>query len=148
MSESTKKQRTVRLPNFVEALLPIVVMMALMLYGLNGGYYSDAHMPLVVSIVVACAVGCACGHSFSDMLAGMLDRLNATMEAILILMTVGRILCKWDRPLLTTCNVTVHRIPPLFQVFRMNPFRSLWKKLKKLKITFPMKAVMHILKLK
>lgn len=89
MSESTKKQRTVRLPNFVEALLPIVVMMALMLYGLNGGYYSDAHMPLVVSIVVACAVGCACGHSFSDMLAGMLDRLNATMEAILILMTVG-----------------------------------------------------------
>ena len=89
MSESTKKQRTVRLPNFVEALLPIVVMMALMLYGLNGGYYTDAHMPLVVSIVVACAVGCACGHSFSDMLAGMLDRLNATMEAILILMTVG-----------------------------------------------------------
>ncbi|MDY3282165.1 Na+/H+ antiporter NhaC [Dysosmobacter sp.] len=89
MSESTKKQRTVRLPNFVEALLPIVVMMALMLYGLNGDYYVDAHMPLVVSIVVACAVGCACGHSFSDMLAGMLDRLNATMEAILILMTVG-----------------------------------------------------------
>ena len=89
MSESTKKQRTVRIPNFVEALLPIVVMMALMLYGLNGGYYVDAHMPLVVSIVVACAVGCACGHSFSDMLAGMLDRLNATMEAILILMTVG-----------------------------------------------------------
>ena len=89
MSESTKKQRTVRLPNFVEALLPIVVMMALMLYGLRGDYYVDAHMPLVVSIVVACAVGCACGHSFSDMLAGMLDRLNATMEAILILMTVG-----------------------------------------------------------
>ena len=89
MSESTKKQRTVRLPNFVEALLPIVVMMALMLYGLHGDYYVDAHMPLVVSIVVACAVGCACGHSFSDMLAGMLDRLNATMEAILILMTVG-----------------------------------------------------------
>ena len=89
MSESTKKQRTVRLPNFVEALLPIVVMMALMLYGLRCDYYVDAHMPLVVSIVVACAVGCACGHSFSDMLAGMLDRLNATMEAILILMTVG-----------------------------------------------------------
>ena len=89
MSESTKKQRTVRLPNFVEALLPIVVMMALMLFGLKGGYYVDAHMPLGVSIVVACAVGCACGHSFSDMLAGMLDRLNASMEAILILMTVG-----------------------------------------------------------
>lgn len=88
MTETTKK-RTVRLPNFVEALIPIVVMMVLMIYGLQGDYYVDAHMPLVVSIVVACIIGCICGHSFSDMLAGMIDRLNATMEAILILMTVG-----------------------------------------------------------
>ncbi len=87
---SEKKERTVRLPNVVEALIPIVVMMALMLYGFVGGSgYSDAHMPLLVSIIVACIIGCLCGHSFSDMLAGMLDRLNATMEAILILCTVG-----------------------------------------------------------
>ena len=88
---SNEKTRNVRLPNIVEALLPIVVMMGLMIYGLNftNELYYDAHMPLAVSIVVACAVGCFCGHSFSDMLAGMIDRLNATMEAILILCTVG-----------------------------------------------------------
>lgn len=86
---SNEKNRTVRLPNVVEALIPVVVMMGLMIYGLRVDYYVDAHMPLVVSIVVACAIGCLCGHSFSDMLAGMIDRLNATMEAILILMTVG-----------------------------------------------------------
>lgn len=88
---SNEKTRNVRLPNVVEALLPIVVMMGLMIYGLNfsGGTYVDAHMPLAVSIVVACIIGCVCGHSFSDMLAGMIDRLNATMEAILILCTVG-----------------------------------------------------------
>lgn len=90
MGNKEKKERTVRLPNFFEAIIPIVVMMALMLYGFVGGSgYSDAHMPLLVSIVVACVIGCLCGHSFSDMLAGMLDRLNATMEAILILCTVG-----------------------------------------------------------
>lgn len=90
MGENAKKERTVRLPNVFEALLPIVVMMALMIYGFVGDSgYSDAHMPLMVSIVVACIVGCLCGHSFSDMLAGMLDRLSATMEAILILCTVG-----------------------------------------------------------
>lgn len=90
MSEYGKKQREVRLPNVFEALLPIVVMMALMIYGFVGGSgYSDAHMPLLVSIVVACIIGCLCGHSFSDMLAGMLERLSATMEAILILCTVG-----------------------------------------------------------
>lgn len=89
MSET--KQRKVRLPNFFEALLPILVMMGLMIYGLNfsGEVYKDAHMPLVISIVVACIIGCLCGHSFSDMLAGMIERLNATMEAILILCTVG-----------------------------------------------------------
>ena len=88
---SEKKQRTVRLPNFIEALIPIVVMMGLMIYGLNfsNEVYKDAHMPLICAIIVACLVGFACGHSFSDMLAGMLERLNASMEAILILCTVG-----------------------------------------------------------
>ena len=88
---SNEKTRAVRLPNVVEALIPIVVMMGLMIYGLNftDETYVDAHMPLAVSIVVACIVGGICGHSFSDMLAGMIDRLNATMEAILILCTVG-----------------------------------------------------------
>lgn len=90
MSEQGKKERKVRLPNVFEALLPIVVMMGLMIYGFVGNSgYSDAHMPLLVSIVVACIIGCLCGHSFSDMLAGMLERLSATMEAILILCTVG-----------------------------------------------------------
>lgn len=90
MVEKEKKQRTVRLPNVFEAIIPIAVMMVLMLYGFVGGSaYVDAHMPLMISVVVACIIGCICGHSFSDMLAGMLDRLNATMEAILILCTVG-----------------------------------------------------------
>lgn len=88
MSET--KERKVRLPNFVEAIIPIAVMMGLMLLGFVGNSgYTDAHMPLLVSICVACGIGALCGHSFSDMLAGMLDRLNATMEAILILCTVG-----------------------------------------------------------
>lgn len=90
MSEKVKKERTVRLPNFFEALLPIVVMLGLMLYHFVAGTgYGDAHMPLLISIVVACIVGCVCGHTFSEMMAGMLDCLNRTMEAILILCTVG-----------------------------------------------------------
>lgn len=88
------KERKVRLPNVFEALLPIIVMVALMLFGYFGnigveGAYHDAHMPLIVAICVACFVGYFTGHSFSDMLDGMLKRLNATMEAILILLTVG-----------------------------------------------------------
>ena len=64
---SNEKTRAVRLPNVVEALIPIVVMMGLMIYGLNftDETYVDAHMPLAVSIVVACIVGGICGHSCS-----------------------------------------------------------------------------------
>ena len=83
------KERKVRLPNPFEALLPIIVMAGLMIYGLLGEYYVDAHMPLIVAMCVACIVGYFCGHSFSDILAGMLERLYNTLEALLILMTVG-----------------------------------------------------------
>ena len=84
-----KSKKAVRAPNFIEALIPVVVMMVMMIYVMTGDIYDAAHMPLIISIVVACGIGALCGHSFSDMLAGMLDRLNATMEAILILCTVG-----------------------------------------------------------
>ena len=82
-------EKKVRLPNVFEALLPIIVMAGLMIYGLTKGEYVDAHMPLIVAMCVACAIGGLCGHSFSDMVAGMLERLYNTLEALLILMTVG-----------------------------------------------------------
>lgn len=89
------KERNIRLPSVFEALLPILVMAALMIYGLRGGVYADAHMPLIVSLCVACAVGLACGHSFSDLLDGMLGRLSHTLEALLILMTVGLLIASF-----------------------------------------------------
>ena len=56
----TNEKRTPRQPSFIVALIPIVVMIALMLYCFLGGSesgYHDAHMPLVLSIIVACIVG-------------------------------------------------------------------------------------------
>ena len=86
------EKKTVREPSFILALVPIVAMIAFMLYCFRGhsetGYH-DAHLPLVMSIIVACIVGFICGHSFQEMLAGMVERLAASMEAVLILATVG-----------------------------------------------------------
>ena len=86
------EKKTVREPSFILALIPIVAMIGFMLYCFRGhseSGYHDAHMPLVLSIVVACIVGAICGHSFKEMLAGMIERLAASMEAVLILCTVG-----------------------------------------------------------
>ncbi len=85
-----KKERQVRLPNMIEALIPILTMAGLMLYCLNvDKAYVDAHMPLVVSMCVACVIGVICGHSFQSILSGMIERVSNTLEAILILCTVG-----------------------------------------------------------
>ena len=86
------EKKVAREPSFLLALVPIVAMIGFMLYcflGHSESGYHDAHMPLVMSIVVACIVGHFCGHDFKDMLSGMIERLSASMEAVLILCTVG-----------------------------------------------------------
>lgn len=94
-----KKERSVRLPSFFEAILPIFTMVSLMIYvfvfakkdvdGKLEAIYDGAHMPLICGIIVACFVGIICGHSFKEMLSGMIDRISTTLDAILILLTVG-----------------------------------------------------------
>ena len=86
------EKKVAREPSFILALIPIVAMIGFMLYCFRGSSvteYHDAHLPLVMSIIVACIVGAICGHSFKEMLAGMIERLSASMEAVLILCTVG-----------------------------------------------------------
>ena len=86
------EKKVAREPSFLLALVPIVAMIGFMLYCFRGhseSGYHDAHLPLVMSIVVACIVGAICGHDFKEMLAGMIERLAASMEAVLILCTVG-----------------------------------------------------------
>ncbi|WP_066925715.1 Na+/H+ antiporter NhaC [Murdochiella massiliensis] len=88
---STTTKREVRLPSFFEAIIPILVMVGLMVYvfAFSHEEYDAAHMPLIVALVVTCIIGVICGHSFQDMLEGIMNRINATLEAILILLTVG-----------------------------------------------------------
>ena len=94
-----EKKKSIRLPSFFEAILPILTMVLLMVYvfvyakrevdGKLENIYDGAHMPLICGIIVACIVGMICGHSFKEMLSGMIDRINTTLDAILILLTVG-----------------------------------------------------------
>ncbi len=84
-----------RLPSLFEAILPIITMISLMIYvfafAKEGGenIYDAAHLPLILGIVVACLVGLVCGRTFREMVDGMIDRIRTTLDAILILLTVG-----------------------------------------------------------
>lgn len=94
-----KKEKSIRLPSFFEAILPIITMVSLMIYvfafakekvdGKFESIYDGAHMPLICGIIVACLVGMICGHSFKEMINGMINRISTTLDAILILLTVG-----------------------------------------------------------
>ena len=84
-------QKAVRLPSFFEAILPILTMVALMVYvfKFSDEAYDAAHMPLIIALIVTVTIGVICGHSFDEMLSGIIDRITATLDAILILLTVG-----------------------------------------------------------
>lgn len=87
--EGTKKFRE---PSFIEAIIPIIVMVGLMVwvFGVDKSEtYDAAHLPLICAIIVTSIIGAITGRSFAHILAGVLERLNATLEAILILLTVG-----------------------------------------------------------
>lgn len=84
-----EKVKTVRLPNKIEALLPIVVLLAIMIANYVLGWGQDPHIPVLIACVVAMAVGMVCGHSYKDMLAGALDAVSQSLEAIIIILCVG-----------------------------------------------------------
>ena len=94
-----KENKSIRLPSYFEAILPIITMVSLMIYvfafakekvdGILEQIYDGAHMPLICGIIVACMVGIKCGHTFKEMVSGMIERITTTLDAILILLTVG-----------------------------------------------------------
>ena len=79
----------IRLPRLVEALFPIVILLTIMIsnYVLDWGI--DPHIPVVIAGAAAMMVGWLCGWSYQDMLAGALDAVSMSLEAIIIILFVG-----------------------------------------------------------
>ena len=87
MNEQTVK--TARMPNKIEALIPIVFLLAIMISNYVFGWGQDPHIPVLLACCVAMLVGKLCGHSYADMLAGGLNAVSQSLEAIIIILCVG-----------------------------------------------------------
>ena len=83
------KTKAARMPNKLEALIPIVVLLAIMISNYVLGWGQDPHIPVLIACAVAMIVGKICGHSYADMLAGALNAVNQSLEAIIIILCVG-----------------------------------------------------------
>lgn len=86
MSEKIKKGRG---PNRLEALIPIVALLAIMIMNYIFKWGADPHIPVVIACAVAMIIGRLCGFSYKDMLAGALDSVSMSLEAIIIILFVG-----------------------------------------------------------
>ncbi|WP_022818890.1 Na+/H+ antiporter NhaC [Fusobacterium russii] len=86
MSSETRK---VRLPNKIEAFIPIIFLLTLMItnYVLNWG--QDPHIPVTLACGIAMIIGNLCGYGYKEMLAAALEAVNQSLEAIIIILLVG-----------------------------------------------------------
>jgi NhaC family Na+:H+ antiporter len=86
MKETTTK---VRLPNKVEAIIPIVFLLTVMITNYALGWGLDPHIPVTLSCGVAMIIGKICGYNYKQMLAAGLESVNQSLEAIIIILLVG-----------------------------------------------------------
>ena len=86
MNENVKAPR---LPNKLEALIPIIFLLAVMISNYVFDWGQDPHIPVTLACAVAMIVGRICGYSYKDMLAAGLEAVNQSLEAIIIILLVG-----------------------------------------------------------
>lgn len=82
-------KKSVRLPNKLEAAAPIVVLLTIMIMNYVLEWGADPHIPVIIASAVAMFVGVRAGHSYKEMLAGALDAVSQSLEAIILILFVG-----------------------------------------------------------
>ena len=85
----SEKSRKVRLPNKVEAIIPIIFLLTVMITNYVLGWGLDPHIPVTLSCGVAMIIGKLCGYNYKEMLAAGLEAVNQSLEAIIIILLVG-----------------------------------------------------------
>lgn len=88
--------KTPRLPSKFEALIPIIFLLAIMISNYVLGWGQDPHIPVLFACVVAMVVGKICGYTYADMLAGALDAVSQSLEAIIIILCVGMLIGSFE----------------------------------------------------
>ncbi len=85
----SEKQLTGRMPSKFLSLLPIIVLLTIMILNYILGWGQDPHIPVLIACALAMGVGKFAGYSYKEMLAGALDSVSQSLEAIIIILCVG-----------------------------------------------------------
>ncbi|KXH86783.1 Na+/H+ antiporter NhaC [Sporosarcina sp. HYO08] len=83
-----------RQPTFIESIFPIVAMLLLLAIGY--GVFGFRPEPLlIIASVFAGIIALRVGVSWDEMMEGILEKINAAMPAILILISIGILIGTW-----------------------------------------------------
>ena len=88
-----------REPNLLEALIPLIILIALLSF--NVVIYNDTatsgpnQIALIIGAVVAALIGGRLGYTWKQLQNGMVQSINSAMSAILILLIIGALSGTW-----------------------------------------------------
>jgi len=100
MSNEEKKEKAIKPPSMLDALIPIIALIvllagALYLYGADGTA-GPIQVALILSMMVAGLVGLKNGHKWEDMGKAAVEGISQAMGAIFILLGVGALVGTWS----------------------------------------------------
>lgn len=85
----SEQPNTKRLPSKIAGLIPIIFLLAIMITNYVAGWGQDPHIPVLLACGVAMIIGKIYGYSYKEMLAGGIDAVSQSLEAIIIILCVG-----------------------------------------------------------
>ena len=92
-------EKNSREPNLLEALIPLIILIALLSF--NVVIYNDTatsgpnQIALIIGAVVAALIGGRLGYTWKQLQNGMVQSINSAMSAILILLIIGALSGTW-----------------------------------------------------
>ena len=95
MSESP---RIIKSPSLMDALIPVVVLISMLagtvyVFGLDS--FGPNQVAMILAAAVAAIIGIKNGWTWQEIESGMIDTIKMSLQAILILLTVGSLIGAW-----------------------------------------------------
>ena len=95
---STSVSNTVNKPSLLDALIPgivLVAMLAAAVYAFGLDSFGPNQVALIMAAAVAALIGIKNGISWAEIERGMIDTISVSLQSILILLMVGSLIGSW-----------------------------------------------------
>ena len=95
---STSVSNTVTKPSLLDALIPVIVLIAMLaaaVYAFGLDSFGPNQVALIMAAAVAALIGIKNGISWAEIERGMIDTISVSLQSILILLMVGSLIGSW-----------------------------------------------------